>query len=552
MKNITFIILFVSLFIACNSKYSSNPEILQAEKILNTHPDSSFLILSNMRDPDKMKDADYAAWCLVYTHAQFKLNKNILSDSLINVSIQYYNRTHQKKYSGTCYYLLGNIYRLQNRNKEAMVAYKKAQDILSATNENRILGLVEYYMGFICMSDELYNHSLNYYHKSLIYSQKAGDLKTLAYTYRVISDTYNQLGYPKDSILYYSKLALKLSGQVGDSLNYYSILTRQGELLYDVDYHLSKEYILKGFKHLQNNLPYYASFLAYIYMKLNKPDSAHYYLKVSLADTSKTNNKITNYQAGALIAKNAGDYRKAYYLIENAYAKRDSICQRNIRSQLYRIDKQYDLSEKEKENSDLTMANQRKLIWISLLGFVVLLAVFIILQILNWNKKNKLVQDKKVQALEFEKEAVKTKNEQKRVIISLNLNNKIENTLRLNRLKKGILQQVTTDSKDIFIKELTHQSILTENVWHSYIEDVNKLFENGIDSLKAKYTDLSNLDQMVIALICLGVNITDSCSLLAMEKNTMYVRRKTIKKRLGLDSETNLEDWLQQNVMQAS
>jgi len=31
---------------------------------------------------------------------------------------------------------------------------------------------------------------------------------------------------------------------------------------------------------------------------------------------------------------------------------------------------------------------------------------------------------------------------------------------------------------------------------------------------------------------------------LSMEKNTMYVRRKTIKKRLGLDAETDLEEWI--------
>ena len=545
MKKCLTIILCISLLHSCNRKYTSNPEILHAEKILNTFPDSSFVILSGIEHPEKMKDADYAAWCLNYTHALYKLHKEIKSDSIISISIRYYNQSYQKKYAGTSYYLLGNIYRLNKKNKDAMVAFKKAEILLSSTHEDRILGLVEYYMGLICMSDELYNHSLNYYRKSLEYSKKAGDKKTSAYTFRLISDTYNQLGYPKDTILYYSKLALKLSGQESDSINYYSILARQGELLYNSDYYLSKEYILNGYRHLHTNFPYYASFLAYVYMKLNKPDSAQYYLKISLADTSKTTNRITNYQVGALIAKNAGEYQKAYYLIEKAYVKRDSVYQKNISDQLYRIDKQYDLSEREKDNLELTIANQRKIIWISVLGVVVLLMALIILQILNWYRKNKFEQDKKLQAVEFENEASKRKNDQKREIIRLTLNNKIENTLRLNRLKKGMLQR---DTKDAFLNEITFQSILTENVWKDYIDNVNKLVDNGITLLKEEYSDLSQLDQMVIALICLNVKLQDSCSLLSMEKQTMYKRRKTIKKRLDLDAETDLEEWLQERM----
>jgi len=541
MKNSWLLILCVSIFISCSRNYTTNPDILSAERMLNTHPDSSFLILSNMRHPEKMGDADYAAWCLNYTHAQYKLHKPNLSDSLIKTSIEYYTQGKDKRHAGIAYYLTGCIYRVNKKNKEAMIAFKNAENLLENTGEYRISGLVQFNMGYICMYDELYNHSLKYFQKSLRYSTLANDFKTSAYAYREISDMYNQLNYPFDSVMLYSNKALKLAQGAGDSLNYYTILTRQGELLYNKNYRLSKDNILNGFRHLQLNLPYYASYLAYIYTKLNMPDSARYYLAISYNDSKQNPDAFLGFVSGALIYKNNGKYQQAYNLLEKAYAKRDSVYQRNIKSQLYRIDKQYDLSEKEKENSELTIANQRKLIWISFLGFIVLLAVFIILQILNWNKKTKLVQDKKVQALEFEKEAAKTKNKQKREIIRLNLNYKIENTLRLNRLKKGILQQ---DTKDTFIKEITHQSILTENVWKDYIENVNKLFDNGITSLKETYSDLSYLDQMVIALICLNVNVKDSCSLLSMEKNTMYVRRKTIKKRLGLDAETDLEEWI--------
>ena len=68
--------------------------------------------------------------------------------------------------------------------------------------------------------------------------------------------------------------------------------------------------------------------------------------------------------------------------------------------------------------------------------------------------------------------------------------------------------------------------------------------ENGITKMKSEYKELTIADLIVIALISLQVSITDACNLLDMTKNTMYTRRGTIKKRLKLNEDTNLEKWL--------
>lgn len=535
MKNISIILGCFLLFTSCNKKYTANQEILLAEKMLNTHPDSSLKILSAIKQPEKMKEVDYASWRLNYTYALNKLHKLRASDSLINFSIQFYEKRNDKKHAGTAYYLKACIYRLINMNEKAMIALKTAEKRLENTDEYRIKGLVQFNMGYICKSDELYNHSLKYFKKSLLNFKLVNDMKTAAYAYREISDMYNQLDYPFDSVMTYSNVALKLSKNAADSLNYYSILSRQGELLYKTNFCLSKDYILRSYRYHHSNLPYYASYLAYIYSKLNKPDSARYYINISLADTT---NKIIAYQAGAFIAKDKAEYQKAYKLLEIAYIKRDLMYEKNIRDQLYRIDKQFDLSESENQKAELTIANQTQLILIIILGAGIIISILIILQIISWNNKHKLVQEGKMRTLEFEKESEKKNNEQKRKIIHLDINNKIENTLNFHKLKKGF------STKEAFIQEITNQSILTKDDWKEYIENVNQLFDNGIYKLNQKHVDLSQLDQMVIALICLKVDINDSCNLLGMIKKTMYKRRKIIKKRLNLDAETDLETWV--------
>ena len=294
-------------------------------------------------------------------------------------------------------------------------------------------------------------------------------------------------------------------------------------------------------------MPYYASYLAYIYSHLNKLDSARYYISISLADST---NRVLSYQAAAFIEKDKGEYQKAYKMLEKAYVKRDSVYEKNIRSQLYRIDKQFDLSESENQKAELTIANQTQLIWIILLVAAIVIAFFVIMLLINWNKKEKIIQNSKMQTLEFEKQSLefekqseKNNNEQKKEIIQLNLKNKIGNTLNIHKLKKGFT------TKEAFVQEITEQSILTKNDWKIYIKDVNHLVDNGITRLKEEHTDLSETDQMVIALICLKVDINDSCNLLGMIKKTMYTRRKTIKKRLNLDAETDLEKWITQNLL---
>jgi len=533
-------IVFFLLIVSCNDRYTDNEKILHAEKLLNSYPDSSFKILSGMKHPEKMRDADYAAWCLNYTHALNKLHRLPSKDSLINISIRYYEKRNDKKNAGTAYYLAGCIFKSNKKNKEAMIALKTADKLLENTYEYKIKGLVEFYMGYLCMYDELYNYSLKYFQISLRYFRLAGDKKTAAYAYREISDMYNQLNYPFDSVMYYSNTALELSKVAGDSVNYYSILSRQGELLYKRNPVLSKDRILRGYKYHHSNLPYYASYLAYIYSQQNKPDSAKYYINIALADTT---NKVISYQAAAFIKNENGEYQKAYNLLEKAYIKRDSIYEQNIRNQLYRIDKQFDLSEEQRKSSELTIANQSQLTLIIILGAGIIIAILIIMQIISWNNKHTLVQKNKMQALEFEKQSEKRNNEQKREILQLNLKNKLENTLYFQKIKKGVA------SKEAFVREITDEFTLNKNDWKVYIKNVNQLVDNGISKLKENHTDLSETDQMIIALICLNVKINDSCNLLGMIKKTMYTRRKTIKKRLNLDAETDLESWILQNLV---
>jgi hypothetical protein len=540
------IILLSMIFISCGHRYTQNETILCAEKIMNSNPDSAYQLLSNIPHPDKLPKADYAAWCLHYTHARVKLHKEIKSDSLIKIPVNYYKNSQLPKYSGIAYYLSGRVARLNNRNKVALNNFKLAEDILSKTNEESYKGLVKFYLGYLCMEDELYNHSLNYFRRSLVHFQLSKDKKYQAYSYREISDMYNELDYPLDSVLHYSDMALKKSIESGDSVNYYSILLRQGGLLYKKNYKKSNQFILKGYKHSQSLHSYYAAILSLNYSELKQPDSASYYLKLSFADTINTHSNPVKYVAAAYVAKNERNYKEAFENIEKGYLIRDSMYQQKIRSQLYRIDKQYDLSKKERENAQLKIENQKNTIWIGLLVIFSLLVSITLLLVNHSHKKKQAAHKLEKQRMEFEVKKKELENEQKRKLLLSKLQSKIENTLRFNRLKMGLKQQ---EKFDAFMTEITKQSIVSEEDWHYYVDEANHIFENKITKLSTTYSNLTFADLKVIVLICLGMDISDSASLLETNKNTLYHRRKIIKERIGIETEIELDGWIRQNVI---
>ena len=534
-------VLVCLLLASCKPHYTDNETILEAESLLYTAPDSAYRLLLSIKHPENLPKADYAAWCLNYTHVQYKLYMHIKSDSIINIAIDYYSKKDLPQYSGTGYYLAGCIAVQFNQNKKAMLAFKQAENLLKTTKEDNLKGLVNFNIGAAYFRDDLSNLSLHYYEESFKYFKRAKNRRYQAYAYRAISDIYCKMDYPFEKVIYYTDIAIQLSKEVGDSINYYNNIVRKGELLSERDYSKSKEFLLKGYRSLPTQKSECAAFLSTTYSKLNQLDSARYYLNVALKDTLTLNQTLVNSIAGAYVAKGEGNHNMAFHYLVKAYNTRDTITQKSMLNQLYRIDKQYDLVQKEKENAELKIANQRNAIIITVLTIVVLVVLLILSLIRIRHKQKQAAYEIEKQRLEFEVTKTKIENEQKRKLLLAKLKNKIENTLQFNRLKKGWLQQ---DKHDGFIVEITKQAIIAEEEWQYYIDEVNHLFDGRTTSLQTKFTALTPNDLIVISLICLDVDIPNCCSLLDMSSNTIYNRRKLIKGRVGIDKDIDLEEWI--------
>jgi len=546
--------LLLLVFASCEHTYTHNKSILDAERLLFTFPDSAYKILRSINNPEKLSKADYAAWCLHYTHAQYKLYLEISSDSLIKNAINYYDNTSIYLYSGISYYLLGCISELKNDKKKAMLCYKNAVNILSNERDSKpqqvkIKGLIHYRISNLYLNDEFYSDAEININIAIRYFETINDNRYLAYCHRTKAEIYYRQEKPNAIVIKEAIISKKFAIKDSNNDLYNEILVFQGKLLVSSDLSESKNTLLTALKNSKDNQDLY-TLLSFVYAKLNNPDSAKYYKSYVAINQEDSNRKLLLQLSASYILLNIESTEKAFKSFEEAYNLREKIYKENIKEQLIRIDKQYDLSKKEAEKAKLEIQNQKNIILIAFLSITILAVLLILLFITNINKKRQATLEIEKQQLKFEVKAKQIEYDKKIKILHSNLQNKIDNTLQFKKLQTNFAK---AERKEEFIDDITRQSVLTNVEWQFYIYEANELFEGKLTKLREEFPQLTDADMNVIALICLGIDIGDSIVLLEYSNiNTMYIRRNRVKNHLRLDKNSDLEKWIKEYISNTS
>lgn len=93
-----------------------------------------------------------------------------------------------------------------------------------------------------------------------------------------------------------------------------------------------------------------------------------------------------------------------------------------------------------------------------------------------------------------------------------------------------------TRGEDLVAKFIYHQQGIEE-----LSTELFGIYHKPISVIKKKYPDLTELDLLVICLLGIGMDNIEICSVLRMEKRTLYRRRQLIVQRIGINSSSNLE-----------
>jgi len=166
-------ILLFLMITGCRKQYPVEEKLLQAETVMNEHPDSALNLLKGIAQPELQTQAHHARYALLYSQALDKNYIDLTSDSLISIAVDYYKDRDDVRAKFFSFYYLGRIYTNANNPTQATLAYMEAEQLVDELGDDYATGLLYNQMGTIYRDYydfpkalESYRLSTEHYHKA--------------------------------------------------------------------------------------------------------------------------------------------------------------------------------------------------------------------------------------------------------------------------------------------------------------------------------------------------------------------------------------------------
>ncbi|MFA6876879.1 MAG: hypothetical protein WCQ87_09640, partial [Parabacteroides sp.] len=190
IKKYVLFLVATSLFFACQRDELASPLLVQAEQLMQQHPDSALALLDITRHSIRKSSLDNAIWCLLITEAEDKCHIEQPSDSIINIAVNYFQQYRKsKKYMLSLYYK-GCVLENLSQKDSAVAYYKKALKVAYYKPSSANLLLIYSRMGALFASMHLQPEALNAYQNVSWYAAQINDSSSIAHAYINIGRIY--------------------------------------------------------------------------------------------------------------------------------------------------------------------------------------------------------------------------------------------------------------------------------------------------------------------------------------------------------------------------
>ena len=125
----------ISICLICGCSHSIDPRLKLAESIMEEHPDSALIILTDIDASKFSHPEDRALYGLLLAHARYKNFIDDTNDSLISASAEYFLNQDDKERSSRALFLKGIIQMNADRLGEAAVSFTKGLDIAKESKQ---------------------------------------------------------------------------------------------------------------------------------------------------------------------------------------------------------------------------------------------------------------------------------------------------------------------------------------------------------------------------------------------------------------------------------
>lgn len=202
MRKIVFILTCSLVFAACSSEHCRNTKLLQAEALCQLYPDSTIRLLDGLDIDSFTVEADCALYGLVFTEAIHRIGLTLSSDTLINLSQQFYEKQGDDERLARACLHHGIVLYGQQRYGEAFRLLKRAEELADDLDDLALNYELYAVMGDINDNANNYPLTLDYYHRSLRAAEQLDNqewtvrqLNNLATTFDAMNNTDSLKAY---------------------------------------------------------------------------------------------------------------------------------------------------------------------------------------------------------------------------------------------------------------------------------------------------------------------------------------------------------------------
>ena len=404
------------------------------------------------------------------------------------------------------------------------------------------------------------------YEKSIYYTQVslARETDTSPQVKRAVVDRYNTIGicYQRmnnyDSAFFYFDIGMRMADALHDTIWKAIISGNKGQIYYWQKKYAIAKPLLEFDYNISKNVE-----------KASAANSLQWIARINLAQGKKDSALMQIYEAMRLV-KQPGDLSYFSYLQNIYYAAADVYRAIGNSDSTYRYSQLYNtlhdsiertvadtrleisririenfqniLTIKNLEKERQAVAQQRNFIVaaIVILGSIVVLILNRQRQKLRYKQqlalREKAIAEAKMAAAEAERLAA---------IEQMNLftQNLVEKSNLIEKLEQQ-LQTNHSSGKEELIREITKQTILTEEDWGKFKIVFEKIHPGFFAKLKKRVNDITIAEQRMAALIHLNMQPKQMSALLGISTNSVYKTKQRLRHRFNLETDWHVEEFL--------
>jgi len=503
-------------------------ELQRAEQLMEYAPDSSLHILQHISHKNYMSSSNKALYGLLMFQALDKNYLTLTPDTLINYSIDYYEREGQKSRLAAAYLYKGRMYKYALRYEDATLCLMKAVDNADKTKDFALLGRIYTDLGDICFKQQDYIKARAEYKKEYEFYTKTTLKKQALEALLAVGRTYFSV-HKYDSAMLYYKRAL---AQATDSISKANCMQNIARNYFAVKQYDSALHYLRpiiDYPYVDNNraIRYYV--LADVYFELRQLDSARFYANETFKFKPDMNIRQGCYR---ILANTAFLQKKteemAHYL--NLY----TACSDSIK----KVDSQTKVSVLEKmheDSKDIQSGKRNSIVFAVLFCIAFLLGFVVLYYLYTQHKKNNQLHEERIQqahSMLVKKQSSLVRGVQQKIEIA-------------KQKQSAVRKKATQSERDALMAEI-YQSKLHLNDWAEFTRLMNYTFNNIVSTLESTCPDIKQAEIIWCCLHLLDVPQAERMIVLNVSTNSLYKLKQRLALKLQLKGAKKLDEYLKQ------